>query len=169
MMFANLLSVLLLQEECYKVPDTGVLGQAPIKQNQTKPNQTLWHLYSTCMGNIPWSSKAEEYNVEPIGCAGEEKGEVGCCVRRLLWRLLFICAWWHSVQQSRGILQYSCQLIPTHSDVKIQLIAVHGTVGSLAIFSGRLPNSHLYVYIYIKQVNFIYFCLPQDRGHAVCS
>lgn len=85
--------MLLLQEEWYKVPDTGVMGQAPFKQNQTKPNQTLWHLYSTRMENVPWSSKAEEYNVEPIGSVGKEEGECGCCVRRLLWKLLFISAW----------------------------------------------------------------------------
>lgn len=122
MMFANLLLVLLLMEEWE--PDTGVMGQASIKQNQTNPNLTLCHLYSTHTENIPWSSKAEEYTVELIGSSGEEEGEGGCCVRRLLWRLLFISAWWHSVQQGRGILQYKCQLIHT-SDVKIQLIAAH--------------------------------------------
>lgn len=88
MMFANLLLVSLLQEEWYKVPDTGVMGQAPIKQNHTKPSQTLWHLYSTCMENIPWSSQAEEYTVKPIGSVREEEGEGGCCVRRL-WMLCF--------------------------------------------------------------------------------
>lgn len=105
MIFANLL----LQEERYKIPDTGVMRQASVKQNQTKLHQTLWHLYSTCMLNDPWSSKAEEYTVELIGSSGEEEGEGGCCVRRLLWRLLFNSAWWHSVQKGRGILQYSCQ------------------------------------------------------------
>lgn len=75
--------MLLLQEEWYKILDIGVMGQAPIK-----PNQTLCHLYSTCMGKVPWNSKAEEYTMEPVGSEGEDEGEDGCCVRRLLWRLV---------------------------------------------------------------------------------
>lgn len=49
MMFANLLLVLLLQEEWYEVPDAGVMGQASIKQNQMKLSQnslaSLFNMY----------------------------------------------------------------------------------------------------------------------------
>lgn len=42
-----------------------------------KQNKAFSHLYSTCMENIPWSSKAEKYNAEPFGFEGEEEGEGG--------------------------------------------------------------------------------------------
>lgn len=79
--------MLLLQQGSYKVHGIGVMVQVHIKQNQT-----FLHLYSTCMENVPWSSKAEEYNTEPFGFEGKEEGEGGCCVSRLLWRLLDLLA-----------------------------------------------------------------------------
>lgn len=36
------------------------------------------HLYSTCMENVSWSSKAGKHKTKPSGFQGEE-GEGGCC------------------------------------------------------------------------------------------
>ena len=43
-------------------------------------------------GKSSLGSKAEKYNTESFGFEGEEEGEGGCCVRRLLWRLLDLLA-----------------------------------------------------------------------------
>lgn len=50
MTLPNLLLVLLLQVEWYKVLDTGAVGQAPIKQTKIKPNSlaSLFNLYGKC-------------------------------------------------------------------------------------------------------------------------
>lgn len=93
----NLLLVLLLQEEWYKVPDTGVMGQAPIKQNQTKLSgifiQRVWKKFPGVVGlkNILWNQldlrgrMREKVSVVSGDCFGD-------C-------LLAGSAWWHSVQQ----------------------------------------------------------------------
>lgn len=91
-------------------------------QAHTKQNKTVMHLYSTCMENVSWSSKAEKYKTEPFGFQ-EEGGEGRCCaletpgfVSRQLDNILCNRADEYSITTVNEFI---------HLDVKIKLIAAH--------------------------------------------